>query len=195
MTTDNPINTNEMESNTTTNNNATPQVPPDDLWEGKSPVGSITSPCDTGRYRMVLRNYAANVQLEGGLVCLDYSELNSDGQKIKKTVLCQISKMRLQNVHHENRLLGALLREKGRIPGLSGYADHKEADLLPMDTIIVGTNTHQLPRNIPSTGTDVRFASAEDVDNFSGKHPALFKIGYLYETKTPLVVCQVKGFG
>lgn len=59
-------------------------------------------------------------------------------------------------------MLRALLCEKGRIPGLSGFADHKEVSLLPMDSIISGTEIHQLPRNIPPTGTDIRFASTED---------------------------------
>jgi ABC-type dipeptide/oligopeptide/nickel transport system ATPase component len=35
-------------------------------------------------------------------------------------------------------------------------------------------------------GTDVRFASIQDVRNFSGEHQALFNIGYLYETRVPV---------
>jgi len=169
-------------------------TPPSGLWTGEEPVGSITSPCETGRYRMVLRDYAATVQIEGSLVTLDYTELDSEARPVKKTVLCQVSRMRSQNIHHENRILGALLRERGRIPGLSGYADHKEVDLLPMDTILVEKDVHQLPRNIPSMGTDVRFASIKDVRNFSGQHQALFNIGYLYETKVPIGL-MLKHFG
>src|SRR5216110_2421461 len=100
----------------------TPKAPPSGLWSGEEAVGSITSPCETGRYRMVLRDYAATVQIEGSLVTLDYTELDSEARSVKKTVLCQVSRMRSQNVHHENRILGALLRERGRIPGLSGFA-------------------------------------------------------------------------
>ncbi|HEU5376053.1 MAG TPA: DUF87 domain-containing protein [Ktedonobacteraceae bacterium] len=173
---------------------AAPKPPPPGLWSGNDPVGSITSPSETGRYRMVLRDYAAMVQIEGSLVTLDYSELDSEAKEQQKTILCQVSRTRLQNIHHENRLLGALLREKGRIPGLSAIADHKEVDLLPMDTILVGTTIHQLPRNVPPTGTDVRFASVEDVHHFSGVHPALFNIGYLYETAVP-VGLMLKHFG
>lgn len=172
----------------------TPIVPPPGLWSGEEPVGSITSPCETGRYRMVLRDYAATVQIEGSLVTLDYTELDSEAQAVKKTVLCQVSRMRSQNIHHENRILGALLRERGRIPGLSGFADHKEVDLLPMDTILVDKDVHQLPRNIPPMGTDIRFASIQDVRNFSGHHQSLFNIGYLYETKVP-VGLMLKHFG
>lgn len=168
--------------------------PPPGLWAGEAPVGSITSPCETGRYRMILRGYAATIQIEGSLVAFDYDELDSQGQPVKKTVLCQVSKTQLENVHHENRILGPLLREKGRIPGLSGYADNKEVDMLPMDTIVAKTDRHELPRNIPPTGTDVRFASVEDVANFSGDHPALFNIGYLYETRVP-VGLLLKHFG
>lgn len=173
---------------------AAPKPPPPGLWSGKDPVGSITSPCETGRYRMVLRDYAAMVQIEGSLVTLDYTELDSEANEQQKTILCQVSRTRLQNIHHENRLLGALLREKGRIPGLSAIADHKEVDLLPMDTILVGTTIHQLPRNVPPTGTDVRFASVEDVTHFSGEHPALFNVGFLYETAVP-VGLMLKHFG
>jgi hypothetical protein len=172
----------------------TPVPPPPGLWSGKDPVGSITSPCETGKYRMALRDYAATVQIEGSLVALDYTELDHTAQPVKKTVLCQVAHMNLQNVHHENRILRALLRERGRIPGLSGVADHKEVELLPMDTILVGKDVHQLPRNIPPTGTDVRFASTEDVRRFSGQHQALFNIGYLYETKVPIGL-MLKHFG
>ncbi len=55
----------------------TPVVPPAGLWTGEEPVGSITSPCETGSYRMVLRDYAATVQIEGSLVSLDYTEIDS----------------------------------------------------------------------------------------------------------------------
>lgn len=174
--------------------NPTLITPPAGLTSGKDPVGSITSPSETDRYRMVLRDYAATVQIEGSLVCLDYTELDGTGKPVKKTILCQVSKTQLQNAHHEKAVLRALLREKGRIPGLSGFADHKEVSLLPMDSIISGTEIHQLPRNIPPTGTDIRFASTEDVKLFSGKHKALFNIGYLYETQVP-VGLMLKHFG
>lgn len=171
-----------------------PPPPPPGIWEGKAAIGSITSPSESGKYRMVLRDYAAMLQVEGSLVTLDYSELGQDEQEIKKTILCQVSHTTSENTHHENHLLRALLREKGRIPGLSGYADHKEVDLLPMDTILTGKDLHQLPRNIPPMGTDVRFASQEDVNNFSGQHLALFNIGYLYETPVR-VGLMLKHFG
>lgn len=169
-------------------------APPQGLWSGEVPVGSITSPCETGRYRMVLRDYASTVQLEGSLVCLDYHELDGSGKKIRKTVLCQIAKLALKNRHHENPILGPIIREKGRIPGLSQFADQKEANLIPMDSIVTDTDIHQLPRNIPPTGTDIRFASVQDVANFSGQHKALFNIGYLYETNVP-VGLMLKHFG
>jgi hypothetical protein len=174
----------------------TPELvpPPEGLWQGEVALGSITSPSETGKYRMVLRDYSSTAQVEGSLVALDYVELDGAGSPLKKTVLCQVSHMRAQNIHHENRVLGALLREKGRIPGLSGFADHKEVDLLPMDTLAVATNVHQLPRNIPPMGTDVRFASVADVQAFSGSHKALFNIGYLYETRVPLGL-MLKHFG
>lgn len=171
-----------------------PVKPPSGMWSGKEPVGSITSPSETGRYSMVLRDYAATVQIEGSLVALDYEELDSSGNPVRKTILCQVSRTTLQNSHHEKDVLRALLREKGRIPGLSGFADHKEVNLLPMDSVLSGTEIHQLPRNIPPTGTDVRFASTEDVKVFSGKHQALFNIGYLYETKVPIGL-MLKHFG
>ncbi len=143
---------------------------------------------------MVLRDYAANVQIEGSLVSLDYTELDSSAQPINKSILCQVGRMKAENIHHENPMLRALLRKKGRIPGLSGFADHKEVTLLPMDTILKGTSVHQLPRNIPPMGTDVRFASLEDVRNFSEQHPALYNIGYLYETPVPIGLV-LKHFG
>lgn len=184
----------EDDNGSEANNGPTLVPPPQGLWTGEEPLGSITSPSETGKYRMVLRDYASTAQVEGNLVALDYSELDSQGQQVKKTVLCQVSRMKSQNIHHENRLLGALLREKGRIPGLSGYADHKEVELLPMDTLMVGRDIHQLPRSIPPMGTDVRFASIADVSAFSGKHQALFNIGYLYETKVPIGL-MLKHFG
>src|SRR6266516_4578371 len=90
----------------------TPIAPPAKLWKGEAPLGSITSPCETGRYRMVLRDYAATVQIEGSMVTLDYTEIDSEARSVKKTVLCQVSKMKSENVHHENRMLRALLRER-----------------------------------------------------------------------------------
>jgi hypothetical protein len=173
----------------------TPVPLPPGVHEGQAPVGAITSPSETNRYRMVLRDYAATLQIEGSLVALDYTEWDSERNPVMKTVLCQASHMRLQNVHHEKPILGALLRRKGNIPGLSGSADNKEVDLLPMDTILVDDlQVHQLPRNIPSTGTEVRFASVQDVRNFSGEHQTLFNIGYLYETKVPIGL-MLKHFG
>lgn len=196
---------NEKKANTGQNNMSEPNsskmpenptlvAPPAGLISGDAPVGSITSPSETDKYRMVLRDYAATVQIEGSLVSLDYTELDSTGKSVHKTILCQVSRTQLQNAHHEKAVLRALLREKGRIPGLSGFADHKEVTLLPMDSIISGTEIHQLPRNVPPTGTDVRFASTEDVKLFSGKHKALFNIGYLYETQVP-VGLMLKHFG
>jgi len=174
--------------------NPTLITPPAGLTSGKEPVGSITSPSETDKYRMVLRDYAATVQIEGNLVCLDYTEFDITGKIVQKTILCQVARTQLQNAHHEKAVLRALLREKGRIPGLSGFADHKEVTLLPMDSVLSGTEIHQLPRNVPPTGTDVRFASEEDVKLFSGKHKALFNIGYLYETQVP-VGLMLKHFG
>ena len=174
--------------------NPTLVTPPAGLTSGKETVGSITSPSETDKYRMVLRDYAATVQIEGSLVCLDYTELDSTGKTIQKTILCQVARTQLQNAHHEKPVLRALLREKGRIPGLSGFADHKEVTLLPMDSVLSGKEIHQLPRNVPPTGTDVRFAAEEDVKLFSGKHKALFNIGYLYETQVP-VGLMLKHFG
>src|SRR5258708_3966482 len=150
--------------------NPTPISPPLGLWDGTEPLGSITSPSESGKYKMALRDYSANVQVEYSLVCLDYIEYDAQARPVNKTVLCQASGMELKNTHHENPLLRALLREKGRIPGLSGYADHKEVDLLPLDTVIVDTGVHQLPGNLPPTGTNVRFASQTDVGRFSGNH-------------------------
>ncbi len=171
-----------------------PVSPPDGMWSGTAPLGSITSPCETGSYRVVLRDYAGTAQIEGSLVALDYEERDSSGAIVTKTVLGQVSKMHMENIHHKPGPLGALLREKGRIPGLSGYADQKEVDVLPMDTIIVGTDIHQLPRTIPLTGTDVRFASVADVAHFSGQHQALYNIGHLYETEVPIGLL-LKHFG
>ena len=184
-----------MHSQDDSSASSTPVPLPPGVHEGQAPVGSITSPSETNRYRMVLRDYAATLQIEGSLVALDYTEWDSERNPIMKTVLCQASHMRLQNVHHEKPILGALLRRKGNIPGLSGSADNKEVDLLPMDTILVDNpKVHQLPRNIPSTGTAVRFASVQDVRNFSGEHQTLFNIGYLYETKVPIGL-MLKHFG
>lgn len=169
-------------------------TPPPGLWDGQAPIGSITSPSETGKYRMVLRDYASTVQVEGSLVTLDYNEVDGTGQQVTKTVLCLASHTSSENIHHENALLRSLLREKGRIPGLSGVADHKEVDLLPMDTVLLGSDVHQLPRNVPAMGTDVRFASVDDVAHFSGAHPTLFNIGHLYETRVPIGLL-LKHFG
>lgn len=168
--------------------------PPSGLWSGAEPLGSITSPSETGRYKMALRDYASTAQVDGSLVALDYDEMDRDGNVVRKTVLCQVTGMSLHNKHHESPTLRALIREKGRIPGLSGYADHKEVDLLPMDCVIAGTETRQLPRTIPPTGTNVRYASAEDVVQFSTRHRALYNIGYLYESHVP-VGLVLKHFG
>jgi hypothetical protein len=176
------------------NDTPRPTIPPLGLVDGRVPVASITSPCESGRYRAILRDYAALSQIEGSLVALDYEENGADGEPVTKTVLCQVSKMDMQNPHHENIVLRALLRQKGAIPGISGVADSKEVTLLPMDTVLQGTEIHQMPRTIPPTGTAVRFASREDISQFSGKHRALFNIGYLYETSVP-VGLMLKHFG
>ena len=168
--------------------------PPLGMWSGEAPVGSMTTPSETGKYRMVLRDYAATAQIEGGLVALDYNERDVNGNEVTKTVLCQVSRMSSRNRHHENPILGALLRERGRIPGLSGFADQKEVDLLPMDTIVKGTNKHEMPRSIPPTGTDIRLASKADVANFSDQHQALFNIGHLYGAEVPIGL-MLKHFG
>ena len=103
-----------------------PVSPPEGMWSGAAPLGSITSPCETGAYRVVLRDYASTAQIEGSLVALDYEERDSSGTIVKKTVLGQVSKMHMENIHHKPGPLGALLREKGRIPGLSGYAARRK---------------------------------------------------------------------
>lgn len=172
----------------------TPHKPPSGLWGGSMPLGSVTSPSSSSEYKMVLRDYAANAQVEYSLVCLDYTEYDPTGAAILKTVLCQATGMQLKNTHHENPLLRALVRERGRIPGLSGFADHKEVDLLPLDSVIRENRQHQLPGNIPPTGTEVRFASEEDVKLFSGDTPTLFNIGTLYGT-TSSVGLTLKHFG
>lgn len=168
--------------------------PPPGLWAGEAPMGSITSPSESGKYKMALRNYATTAQVEGSLVALDYDELGFDGKRVKKTVLCQVTHMTNTNQHHERPLYKAIIRERGRIPGLSGYADHKEVDLLPMDCVIADTDIRQLPRTIPPTGTDVRFASINDIAQFSTRHHSLYNIGYLYETRVP-VGLVLKHFG
>lgn len=169
---------------------------PNGIMEGAAPIGSITSPSSTQKYKMILRDYASNLQVTGSLVTLDYEEMNRQSQKIKKTVLCQVVDAEATNHHHEKNVLRALLREKGRIPGLSGRADNKEVELLPIGSLISvsGSNVHQLPRNIPPMGTDVRFASAEDVHMFSGDHDTIYNIGHLYETNVP-VGLMLKHFG
>ncbi|MAT96875.1 MAG: hypothetical protein CL608_07005 [Anaerolineaceae bacterium] len=169
---------------------------PDGIMEGAAPIGSITSPSSTQKYKMILRDYASNLQVTGSLVTLDYEEMNRQSEKITKTVLCQVVDAEATNHHHEKNVLRALLREKGRIPGLSGRADNKEVELLPIGSLVSvsGSNVHQLPRNIPPMGTDVRFASAEDVHRFSGDHDTIYNIGHLYETNVP-VGLMLKHFG
>lgn len=168
--------------------------PASKITENRRPIASITSPSSSGEYSAILRDYAATYQIEGSLVAFDYREIGSGGELIVKTVLCQVTKMELDNAVHKDPVMRAVLRKSGSIPGITGVSDNRTITLLPIDAIQKGYADHRMVRTIPPTGTEVRFASKQDIDAFSGNNPTLFNIGYLYETNVP-VGLMLKHFG
>jgi hypothetical protein len=167
---------------------------------GESIIGSITSPCETGKYHMALRDYAADRQVSNQLVVLDIEEVSAKGEHVRKRILAQVTKLSLNNRHHENPLFQALIRRQGYVPGLSQVADNKIADLLPLDSVITSPESRagakQMPRTLPPTGTDIRTASEDDLLTFVGDHPRLLRIGYLFDSTTPFwLLCKHFGDG
>jgi len=172
--------------------NSTPD--PTAFTTGVEPIGAIDSPTSLDRYRVVLREGTQSLHLQQALITFELTILTPGGLR-RHLQLGQVRGLELRNHHHETPLFRAFLRTHLEVPGLSGRADDRVADVYPVDAVVLDAEGSPIEKTsvlsiLPATGTHVRMASDADVRKFLGfSARGLLRVGYLARpTHLPLAL-------
>ena len=161
---------------------------------GIEPIGAIDSPTRLDEYRVVLRDGTQAMHLQQALVTIEAETTTPEGELRRHVVLGQVRDLELRNHHHEQPLFKAYLRQHLEVPGLSGRADHRIAQVYPVDAVVLDEYGELIEKTsalsvLPGTGTHVHMANDVMIRKFIQGGRGLLAVGHLNgQTLLPLAL-------
>ena len=156
-------------------------------------IAAVSSPSTTDELSIDILASAADTRLVGSLVEFD---LMQDGRQVCATG--QITSLEMRNKFHENDVFKNIIKNKGRIPHLSGREDVRTAAISPGAVFgHDGDNWgHEVLGTVPAAGTPVRKLSQKKLDELVAMQASdLAYLGKAYGDDSVSLPMYLKHFG